>query len=271
MPVKKHFVQQGIKNMLVNEFIGKNLEDAGFSSTSLQKTPLGTIITINAARPGIVIGKRGVNIKSLTQAVKSNFNFNIPTIEVKEIDNPDLDPKVQAEKIAYAIEKGQHYRRVAYGVIRNVLRNGGRGVEISVAGKMVSQRARMQVFRGGTLTKCGEPAIEGVLEGLAEVTQKTGRLGIKVKIQPTAYKMPDDIKIRKGIFEPEVEKETVNQPDKFYKDKVESPEDVEEIEIEEEELFDDVSDADVSILEESDDETPDEVVKEGDKVSEDDE
>ena len=101
-----------------------------------------------------------------------------------------------SEAIAFGIRKGQNYRRTAYNIMRRIIRSGARGVEVKISGKSTSQRARTQIFRAGIISKCGEPAIEGVDKGVAEVVMKSGTIGIVVKIMPLDYQMPDEILLK---------------------------------------------------------------------------
>jgi ribosomal protein S3 len=77
---------------------------------------------------------------------------------------------------------------------------GARGVEIIVSGKVTSQRARTQIFRAGTMSKSGQPAQDGVDKGVAQCIQKSGTLGVIVKIMRANTKMGDDIKIKDDLL-----------------------------------------------------------------------
>ena len=257
MPVKKHFVNRGLQHILIEEFLASELDNSGYAGCSLQKTPMGTRITIRTSRPGIVIGRRGSKVKELTESVKEKFNINVPTIDVETVENPELNATIQAERIAYSIQKGQNYRRATYGIVRRIIRAGARGVEVHITGKVTSQRARHQVFRAGIISKCGTPADEGVDKGVCHLTLKSGVLGIRVKIMPESYQLPDEVKIIEGIFDRTVEeKPTGKKVDEFYD---ELP-----AEVTEEEIFDDVSDAgEVSISTDSEDKL--EEIKEADE------
>ena len=254
MPIKKHFINKGIQQCLVDEFLRSELDNSGYDSCSLQKTPMGTRITIRTSRPGLVIGKKGKKIKELTEAVKNKFNINVPTIDVDTIENPDLNAQIQAERIAYAINKGQNYRRATYSIIRRIIKSGARGVEVHISGKVTSQRARNQVFRSGVINKCGTPAYEGVDKGVAHLTLKSGVLGIRVSIMSKDYLLPDYVEIRKGIFEDKVVQKEVAPVDKFYKEEELQPiKDVDEDAALVDDLFDEISDSKETILETDED------------------
>jgi small subunit ribosomal protein S3 len=256
MPIKKHFINKGIQQCLVDEFLRSELDNSGYSGCSLQKTPMGTRITIRTSRPGLVIGKKGKKIKELTELVKEKFNINVPTIDVDTIENPDLNAQIQAERIAYAINKGQNYRRATYSIIRRIIKSGARGVEVHISGKVTSQRARNQVFRSGVINKCGTPAIEGVDKGVAHLTLKSGVLGIRVSIMDKNYLLPDYVEIRTGIFEEKIApKEVKPKVDKFYEEDKNLPaiKEVDEDALLTDGLFDEISDSKETILEADED------------------
>jgi small subunit ribosomal protein S3 len=249
MPLAKHFIEQGIKLMQINEFLRSELVRAGFAGVDIQKTPLGVRITLKTSRPGLVIGKGGRRIQEITDYLQERFDLEMPQIEVEEVPNPDLDAQIMAERLAYSLDRGRHYRRAGYYILRKVMDAGARGVEIRISGKVTSQRARCQIFRAGTMTKSGQPAEVGVDKGVAQCIQKSGVLGIIVKIMKADVKMGDDVK----IHEEELKKAQVKAKAKKKKTRAEKI--AEEYEIieeeavlgeEDKELIDEVDEEDVS-------------------------
>ena len=125
----------------------------------------------------------------------------MPQIEVEEVSNPDLNAQIMAERLAYSLDRGRHYRRAGYYILRKIMDSGGAlGAEIRISGKVTSQRARTQIFRAGTMTKSGFPAQEGVDKGVAQCIQKSGVLGVIVKIFHADTKMGDEIKIKEELL-----------------------------------------------------------------------
>ena len=199
-PLVKNFIEQGIKLMQINEYLRSELVRAGFAGVELQRTPLGVRITLKTSRPGLVIGKGGKRIQEITDVLQEKFKLEMPQIEVEEVAEPDLDAQIMAERLAYSLDRGRHYRRAGYYILRKVMDAGARGVEIIVSGKVTSQRARVQIFRAGTMSKSGQPAQEGVDKGVAQCIQKSGVLGIIVKIMRADTKMGDDVKIKADLL-----------------------------------------------------------------------
>jgi len=198
-PLVKNFIEQGIKLMQINEYLRSELVRAGFAGVELQRTPLGVRITLKTSRPGLVIGKGGKRIQEITDVLQDRFGLEMPQIEVEEVVEPDLDAQIMAERLAYSLDRGRHYRRAGYYILRKVMDAGARGVEIIVSGKVTSQRARTQIFRAGTMSKSGQPAA-AVDKGVAQCIQKSGVLGIIVKIMRANIKMGDDVKIKDDLL-----------------------------------------------------------------------
>ncbi|MFX1443841.1 MAG: 30S ribosomal protein S3 [Promethearchaeota archaeon] len=254
MPLSKHFIEQGIKLMQINEYLRSELVRAGFAGVDLQKTPLGVRITLKTSRPGLVIGKGGKRIQEITDVLEQRFGLEMPQIEVEEVEQPDLDAQIMAERLAYSLDRGRHYRRAGYYILRKVMDAGAKGVEIKVSGKVTSQRARTQIFRAGTMTKSGQPAQEAVDKGVAQCIQKSGVLGVVVKIMRADYKTGDGVEIKEDALKKaqkdleiklgktqkrlEIEEEVIEgEIDKEVKDIIDEvdEEDVEEISLESEE------------------------------------
>lgn len=156
---------------------------------------MGTSVVIFTERPGLVIGRRGETINRLTQAIEKNFGFENPQIEVQEVKNPSLNAQIMAEKLAFSLERGWHFRRAGHATLRRVMECGARGCYIVVAGKLSGQRHRTEKFKEGSIKYCGEPAIQFVDQGYAVAKLKMGVIGVTVRIMRQDSKLPADIQI----------------------------------------------------------------------------
>jgi small subunit ribosomal protein S3 len=231
--------------MQINEYLRSELVRAGFAGVDLQKTPLGVRITLKTSRPGLVIGKGGKRIQEITDVLEQRFGLEMPQIEVEEVQEPDLDAQIMAERLAYSLDRGRHYRRAGYYILRKVMDAGAKGVEIKVSGKVTSQRARTQIFRAGTMTKSGQPAQEAVDKGVAQCIQKSGVLGVVVKIMRADYKTGDGVKINEeALNKAQKEKEVkLGKPIKKFEVEEETIEG--KIDEEVQEIIDDVDEEDI--------------------------
>nr|AJS13363.1 30S ribosomal protein S3 [uncultured archaeon] len=195
--IERKFIAQRIKEFQIQEYITQSLENVGHSHTRMVRTPLGEKIIISASRPGLIVGRKGQNIKQLTKTLKKRFALENPQIEISEVENPNLDAKIVAEKIADALEKfgSQKFKSIGHKIMTDVMKSGALGIEIHVSGKVPSARAKSWRFYQGYLKKCGDAAIEGIRKADVQAQLKTGVIGVKVAIMPPDLKMPDDIEL----------------------------------------------------------------------------
>ena len=195
MASERKFVAENVRRVLLKEYLMKEVSRAGFGGLDVQRTPMGTRVILSTERPGLVIGRRGETINRLTQAIEKNFGFENPQIEVQEVPNAALNAQIMAEKLAFSLERGWHFRRAGHATLRRVMESGARGCYIVVAGKLSGQRHRTEKFKEGSIKYCGEPAIQFVDEGYAVAKLKMGVIGVTVRIMQKDSKLPADIKI----------------------------------------------------------------------------
>ncbi|OGS50130.1 MAG: 30S ribosomal protein S3, partial [Euryarchaeota archaeon RBG_16_68_12] len=182
--------------MLLKEYLMRETRRAGFGGLDIQRTPMGTRVTLIAERPGLVIGRKGGAIKALTEAVERQFSFDNPQIEVQEVSNPSLNAQIMAEKLANALERGWHFRRAGHSTVRRIMEGGAKGCLVVVAGKLTGQRHRRQKFKAGHIKYCGEPRNTWMRKGFAIARMKPGVIGVTVSIMDPDAKLPDDIVVR---------------------------------------------------------------------------
>ncbi len=192
----RRIVIENVRRMLLKEYLMKETQRAGFGGLDIQRTPMGTRVTLIAERPGLVIGRKGAAIKSLTEAVEREFSFDNPQIEVQEVGNPSLNAQIMAEKLANALERGWHFRRAGHSTVRRIMEAGAKGCLVVVAGKLTGQRHRRQKFKAGHIKYCGEPRNTWMRKGFAVAKLKPGVIGVTVGIMDPDAKLPDDIVVR---------------------------------------------------------------------------
>src|SRR5438034_3389369 len=95
----KRIIVENVRRVLLKEYLMNETRRAGFGGLDIQRTPMGTRVTLLAERPGLVIGRKGGAIKSLTEAVDRQFKFDNPQIEVQEVSAPALNAQIMAEKL----------------------------------------------------------------------------------------------------------------------------------------------------------------------------
>ena len=186
--------------MELDEFLDSALKDAGYGGVDVQKTPIGTRITLYVTRPGLVIGRKGSGIKDLTSRLEEKFGLSNPQISVQEVTVPELNPKIMCNRIAQLVERGTAFRRAALWTINTITNAGALGVEVSVAGKLRSERAHFEKHSAGIVPKSGDVAGRVVKVGITHVLTKMGLMGIQLKIAlkneiPAEFEFSEDAKV----------------------------------------------------------------------------
>lgn len=182
MSAVKNVMKNNYRNMELNEYLAESLKDAGFGGVDVQKTPIGTRLTLYVTRPGLVIGRKGTGIKDLTTRLEQNFGLTNPQISVLEVPVPELNPKIMSNRIAQLIERGTAFRRASLWTINTIMNSGALGVEVSVAGKLRSERAHFEKHSAGIIPKSGDVAEKVVKVGVSHVLTKMGLMGIQLRI-----------------------------------------------------------------------------------------
>ncbi len=213
MSAVKYFIEQNSRKLAIDEFLARELNAAGYGGVEIRKMPMKTEVVIHASRPGVVIGRRGAKIRELTYILENEFGIENVQLEVSEIENPWLDAAVMASRLARQLERGVRFRRMAYWILRRVMRAGAVGCEIIVKGKLSSRRARYQKLKQGRIAKTGEPADVFVDHANDLAVLKPGVIGITVRIMKPDSKLPGVIHIKPPKPRKKEEIELVKRPD----------------------------------------------------------
>ena len=196
--IEREFVNQKKREFQVRTYIAENLKNVGHSSTEIKRTPLGDKVVIHASRPGLIVGRKGQNIEKLTNSLKSKFKLENPQIEISEVEHPELDANIVAERIASTLERfgSNRFKSIMHKTLSSVLGAGALGVEVRVSGKLPSSRAKSWRVYGGNLKKCGDAALLEVRKAKIYAKLKSGVVGIQVRILPSGATMPDKVSFK---------------------------------------------------------------------------
>ena len=177
------FIKDKLKKISIANYLKKKLKSAGFIDVDILKTSFHTRVIIYALKPGFIIGKKGSNIRALTDDLEKEFGFNKVHIEIGEIPNKNLDPKVIMESIQSNIARGMTWKSVVYGALRQIKEAGAIGAEIIAKGNTSGkgQRKRKSRFFFGYLKKAGDQ------KDLVSIEKRTtfpslGTIGITLRI-----------------------------------------------------------------------------------------
>jgi small subunit ribosomal protein S3 len=167
----------------VREFLKKRLSDASVSRVLIERAAKKVNITIQTARPGIVIGKKGEDIEKLRGETAKLLNMAVGDVRlnISEIRKPELDSQLVAESIAQQIEKRVMFRRAMKRAVMSTMRSGALGVKVRMSGRLNgSEIARTEWYREGRIPLHTFRA--DIDYGLAEARTTYGVIGIKVWI-----------------------------------------------------------------------------------------
>jgi len=121
MADEHQFIENGLQRSQIDEFFQEELGRAGYGGMDVAKTPMGTQIVLKAEKPGMVIGKGGENIRKVTTALEEKFNLEDPQIDVQEVDEPDLNARIVADRLANALERGWYFRKAGHTTIDRIM------------------------------------------------------------------------------------------------------------------------------------------------------
>jgi small subunit ribosomal protein S3 len=197
---ERKVIQEATRRVLLKDYLIAESARAGFGGLDIQRTPMGTRVTLICERPGILIGRRGELIKQLTQDIAARFQLDNPQIEVQEERQPALNAQLMAEKLAATLERGWHFRRAGHSTVRRIMEAGARGCQVILSGKLTGERHRTERFKSGMIKYCGEAAHLFMAKGFYQARLKPGVIGVNVWIMRPTAKLPDEIRV-KGIEE----------------------------------------------------------------------
>jgi small subunit ribosomal protein S3 len=236
MSAVKNVMKNNYKMMELDEYLNATLKDAGYGGSEIQKTPIGTKITLFVTRPGLVIGRKGAGIKDLTARLEQQFGLSNPQVSVMEVTKPELNAKIMANRIGQLVERGTAFRRAALWTINTIMEAGALGVEVTISGKLRSERSHFEKHTSGVVPKSGDIADKVVRTSITQVLTKMGLLGIRLKIAlkedlPRDFQLLDEVNVaqestlegEKGIPSPEVKPSTPPADKILPQTKVEEP------------------------------------------------
>ena len=225
MADEHQFIQDGMQRSQIDEFFAEELGRAGYGGMEMAPTPMGMQIVLKAEKPGMVIGKGGKNIRKVTTQLEERFNLEDPQIDVQEVDEPDLNARIVADRLANALERGWYFRKAGHTTLERIMDAGALGAEIVLSGKVTGARSRVEKFNDGYIKHNGEPAETVVDHGQGVAVMKLGTIGVDVKIIPPGAELPDDFGVHPDMDVTEVAPEAVEANEAA--DLIEEPDDEE--------------------------------------------
>jgi len=164
----------------IRKYIKKELYYAGVAQTIVERTAKKVRVTIVAARPGIIIGKKGADVEKLKNNLSALVGKEI-AVNIKEERKPQLSGQLSAENVAQQLERRVAFRRAMKRVMQNALKSGAKGIKVSVSGRLGgAEMARTEWYLEGRVPLHTLRA--RIDYGFAEAHTTYGCIGIKVWI-----------------------------------------------------------------------------------------
>jgi len=164
----------------IRKFVKKKLYQAGIARLEIERAGGKVRLIIHTARPGIVIGRKGVEIEKLREELRSKFQTEF-TIEVNEIRRPEVEAQLVAENIAQQLERRIAFRRAMKRTVGLARKFGAEGIKVACAGRLAgAEIARGEWYRDGRVPLHTLRA--DIDYGFAEASTTYGVIGVKVWI-----------------------------------------------------------------------------------------
>ena len=167
-----------LEDLKMRDFIHEDAKQAGISRVIIERPHKKCRVTIHAARPGVIIGKKGADIEVLRKKL-ANFTKSELHLNIVEVRKPELDAQLVAESIAQQLERRIMFRRAMKRAVGNAMRLGALGIKVNVAGRLNgAEIARSEWYREGRVPLHTLRA--DIDYGFAEAKTTYGIIGIKV-------------------------------------------------------------------------------------------
>ncbi|MDJ1407425.1 MAG: 30S ribosomal protein S3 [Candidatus Midichloria sp.] len=181
----KDYADKLHQDLRIRKCVQDSLSSAGISKIKIERLAKKVKVTINAARPGIIIGSKGKDINKVKQAIeaitrtKDGVTESEVIVNVVEVKKPDLDAIIVAQNLAQQLEKRIAFRKAAKRLIQNAMRMGAEGIKIKISGRIGGvEIARDQKYNEGRVPL---HTLRMMIDyGTAEAHTTYGRIGVKV-------------------------------------------------------------------------------------------
>jgi small subunit ribosomal protein S3 len=176
----KDYVTNLHQDFELRELVRTESPRAGVSRIEIERFPGKVKVIVHTAKPGILIGRKGENVKKIRQSLESVVGKKID-LEIKEIKSPDLDAFLVAQNIAEQLERRISYQRAMKRALQQASRQGGEGIRVEVSGRLSgAEMARSVNMREGRVPR--QTLRANIDYAKSEALTTYGRIGVKVWI-----------------------------------------------------------------------------------------
>lgn len=175
-----NFANKLIEDEKIRKYVLARIPKGGISKIVIERTLKRITLTINTARPGVVIGKGGAEVDKIREELKNLTNKDVQ-INIFEVKRPELDAKLVGESIAQQLQARISYRRAMKQAIASAMRVGAQGIKIKVSGRLGgAEMARTEQYKEGRIPLHTLRA--DIDYAISEANTVYGKIGIKVWI-----------------------------------------------------------------------------------------
>ena len=174
------FVEHLHEDIAIRKLIHQEADRAGISKIEIERFPGKVKVIIHTSKPGVLIGRKGANVKIMRSSLEGLVRKNID-VDIKEIEAPDLDAYLVAENVARQLESRISFSRAMKRTIQRTMREGAEGIRIEVSGRLGgAEMSRTIHMREGRVPR--QTLRADIDYALAEAGTTYGNIGVKVWI-----------------------------------------------------------------------------------------
>ena len=167
-----------VEDYQLRKFLKKKLYNAGVSKIEIERTSDRVKIIISAAKPGMIIGKGGVEIEKVRKELQKMTTKKV-VVDIKEVKRADREAQLVAENIAQQLENRISFRRAMKSCMGRAMKSGAKGIKASCSGRLGgADMARTETYSDGTIPLHTLRA--DIDYGFAEADTTYGKIGVKV-------------------------------------------------------------------------------------------
>jgi small subunit ribosomal protein S3 len=177
---RKNYSDLLIEDITIRRFILKRLSHAGVSKVEIERASQRATVSIYAAKPGIIIGKKGSEIDQLRKEIQQMTGKQV-YVNILEVKHPELDAVLVAENVARQLERRIAFRRAMKRAVQAAMDQGAKGIRIACSGRLAgAEIARREWYREGQIPLHTLRA--NIEYGQATAATTYGKIGVKVWI-----------------------------------------------------------------------------------------
>jgi len=192
------YAEQLHEDRAIRDLVFESAPRAGISRVEIERYPNNVHIMVHTAKPGIVIGRKGVNVKELRRKLQTLTGISVK-LDIAEIKDPDLDARLVAENIASQLSRRISHRRAMQRAVGQTMRQGAEGIKVMCSGRLSGhEMARREWVREGRVP--AQTLRADIDFARAEALTNYGRIGVKVwiykgDILPEAEEKPETMDV----------------------------------------------------------------------------